>query len=924
MRESVPESVIPDSDAPTAGLKFEPHFSLLPELEFTNKDVLIEEDGKVIHHYPEIEVPTTWSDNAANILAIKYLRKAGVPETGMEQSASHAINRIVTTIAKEGVGRGYFDKTNANIFADELYALMLNQYGVFNSPVWFNCGLFHEYGIEGSGGNWAWSDEFKRPQETPNAYERPQCSACFILSVDDTLDGIFGNVKIESRIFKYGSGVGSNFSTLRSKQENLSSGGLSSGLMSFLKVFDTGAGATKSGGTTRRAAKMVIVDADHPEVLDFIRWKAKEEDKIKALVAAGYDSNFNGEAYQTVSGQNANNSVRLTDAFMMAYEDGGKWNLTARTTGEVIDTIAARDLMSEISKASWQCADPGLQFDSTINDWHTCPNTAPINASNPCSEYMFLDDTSCNLASLNLVKFQNAAGDFDVTSYEKAITIFSTAMEILVDFASYPTAMMSQNSHDYRPLGLGYANLGAFLMRQGLAYDSFEGRAWAGALTSILTGHAYTTSANIAVLKGAFAGYKKNSVPMMRVMTKHRDANDDMIRGWATTLNRSIPGNVTDSTRSGWMMALETGRDHGFRNAQMTVLAPTGTIGFVMDCDTTGVEPDFALVKHKLLAGRGYLKIVNQSVEPALLRLGYEKNKIVDVLRWIEEHETIEGAPHLKDEHLSVFDCANVCGDGSRFIEPMGHLRMLEIVQPFISGSISKTVNVPENTTVEEIEELHVQAWKRGLKCLALYRNNSKTSQPLSSKKIEEGMIEEMQALFGERKKLPKERAGITTEAKIGGHKIFIRTGEYEDGSLGELFLDMYKTGASFGGLLNGYARAISIGLQHGVPLSKFVDMYTFSKFEPAGFSDHDSIKQCTSILDFVWKYIALHYLGDLSMIQGNGNGSFDIGHPEASDVKLDITMKPTGETCIDCSGALVRNGSCMVCSQCGTSTGCS
>lgn len=926
--QAVNDKLAPDTVENPPALKFKPHFSKLPELEFVRKDVKIEENGKVIHDYPGIEVPSTWSDNAANILAIKYLRKAGVPGIGRENSAAEAVSRIVNAITTAGVDGGYFDQKNGNIFRIELYALMLNQYGVFNSPVWFNCGLYQEYGIEGSGGNWAWDEEFKRALEMTNAYQRPQCSACFILSVDDTLDSIFTNVKVESRIFKYGSGVGSNFSKLRGKNESLSSGGKSSGLLSFLKVFDVGAGATKSGGTTRRAAKMVILDVDHPEIMDFIRWKAREEDKVKALIAAGYDSNFNGEAYQTVSGQNANNSVRLSDNFMEAYEKDLEWFTLARTDGEPMEKFKARDVMRAISEASWACADPGLQFDTVINQWHTCPNTAPIYASNPCSEFMFLDDTSCNLASLNLVKFQNSDGSFDVESYELAIRIFSVAQEVLVDFASYPTEDMARNSHDYRPLGLGYANLGAFLMRRGLAYDSDMGRAWAGALTSILTGHAYRTSATVAAIKGPFVGYETNRQPMMRVIEKHRTASENMMVGWATTLKDKMPEAVTLSMRAGWDHAHEDGFSHGFRNAQMTVLAPTGTIGLVMDCDTTGVEPDFALIKHKLLAGRGYMKIVNQSVEPALLKLGYSVNHIADILRWIEEHETIEGAPRLKDEHLPVFDCANSCGDGERFIEPMGHVRMLETVQPFISGSISKTVNMPEATTVEEIEELHVEAWKRGLKCIAIYRNNSKGSQPLSAKAIEEEVPEETHALYGERKKLPKERHGITTEAKIMGHKIFIRTGEYEDGSLGELFLDMYKTGASFGGLLNGYARAISIGLQHGVPVSKFVDMYTFSKFEPYGFTDHD-IKSCTSILDFVWRWISLTYLGDLSMLKGNGQGSFDVGQPEvgATEVKTifdNKSMKPTGETCIDCSGALVRSGSCMVCSQCGTSTGCS
>lgn len=930
-------STVPADQTDQPKLTFEKHFANLPPVSWTTKDVLIEENGKIIHDYKNIEVPTTWSNNATNILAIKYLRKAGIrPRTihggvdtnsdGREHSLKQVIHRIVRTITNEGMERGYFDKENGEIFADELAALIVHQYGAFNSPVWFNCGLYHQYGIEGSGGSWAWSDEWNNPTEVVNAYQRPQCSACFILSVEDSLDSIFESVKIESRIFKYGSGAGTNFSKLRSRHESLSNGGNSSGVMSFLKVFDVGAGATKSGGTTRRAAKMVCLDVDHPEIMDFIKWKSKEELKVKALVAAGYESNFNGEAYQTVSGQNANNSVRLSDEFMKAYEEDADWVTYTRKDHAKCEIFKARDIMRAISEAAWACADPGLQFDTTINTWHTCPETDRIYASNPCSEFMFLDDTACNLASLNLVKFLDVDAEyqFDLTSFMNAVRVFSVAQEILVDLASYPTRELAQNSHNFRPLGLGYANLGAFLMRKGLPYDSREGRAWAGAITSLMTGHAYFISALMADTKGAFAGYEVNKQSMLSVLDAHKKAT--------TEFENSVPPYLAKAAKECWDDAIGVGERTGFRNAQMTVLAPTGTIGFVMDCDTTGIEPDFALVKHKLLAGRGYMKIVNQSVEPVLCNLNYSDDHISDILAWIDKHETIEGAPHLKHHDLPIFDCANVCGDGDRFIAPMGHIKMLAAVQPFISGSISKTVNVPESTTVEEIEGLNVEAWKQGLKCVAIYRDNCKESQPLSAKKVDPAPVEiPLEDQFGQRRKLPKERHGLTTEAKIAGHKIFIRTGEYDDGSLGELFLDMYKTGASFGGMLNSYARAISIGLQHGVSLEKYVDMYTFSKFEPAGFTTHDDIKMCTSILDFVFRWLALTYLGDMSMVHMNGNGAFEVGPPEKnggsakpSDLASVDKLKPTGENCIECQGPLLRSGNCMVCQQCGTTTGCS
>ncbi|MCH2108725.1 MAG: vitamin B12-dependent ribonucleotide reductase, partial [Polyangiaceae bacterium] len=784
-----------------------------------------------------------------------------------EKSVRQVVHRVAHTIREAGESfGGYFaTKKDAEAFEHELTWLLVNQYGAFNSPVWFNCGLYAEYGIEGSGGNWAWNPANDTIQETSNAYENPQCSACFIQKVEDDLMGIYELVKHEARLFKYGSGTGSNFSTIRGRQEMLSGGGTSSGLMSFLEVFDRAAGATKSGGTTRRAAKMVCLDMDHPEIVDFIEWKSREEKKALALIAGGYESDFNGEAYRTVSGQNSNNSVRVTDKFMKSAMSGGNWETIARTTGEVVDTMNASELWDKVAMAAWSCADPGVQYDSTINKWHTCPNSAPINASNPCSEYMFLDDTACNLSSLNLTKFLDEDGEFDIEGYRRAVDIFFTAQEILVDFSSYPTQGIASNSHDYRPLGLGYANLGSLLMQLGIPYDSDEGRAMAGGLTAILCGRAYAQSARMAETRGAFPGYAKNREPMLNVMQMHRDA--------AYEINRDdCPADLWKAATQDWDSALELGKEHGYRNAQATVLAPTGTIGLLMDCDTTGVEPDFALVKFKKLAGGGYFKIVNQSVPEALRRLGYtelqskeivayvsgtntllgapeinrkslqekglkddELKKVEDALPgvfdlslafgpWILGSEcyerlgitaelmakpgfnllqhlgftskqistandvivgrmTIEGAPHLALEHYPIFDCANRCGKhGKRFLAPRSHIHMMAATQPFLSGAISKTVNLPNDATVEEVREIYEEGWKLGLKAVALYRDGCKASQPLSTSDADDEetteeqapAVEEQLALpHGQRVRMPKKRRGFTQEALVGGHKVF-------------------------------------------------------------------------------------------------------------------------------------------------------
>ncbi|MDO8608413.1 MAG: vitamin B12-dependent ribonucleotide reductase [Phaeospirillum sp.] len=1002
-------------------------------------------DGSVVFKKEDCEVPEGWSQLATDILVSKYFRKKGVPGLGYETSAKQVVKRIAETIRKAGEElEGYFaSEKEAKNFEDELKFLLINQYGAFNSPVWFNCGLYHSYGIEGSGGNWHWDPQTDVVLETKNAYEHPQCSACFIQSVGDDLMSIFELAKNEARLFKFGSGTGTNFSAIRGKQEKLSGGGTSSGLMSFLEVLDRGAGATKSGGTTRRAAKMVCLDMDHPEIADFIEWKVKEEKKAQALIAAGFESDFNGEAYKTVAGQNSNNSLRITDDFMYAYLNDSEWQTKFRTTGEICETFKARDLMRKVAEAAWRCADPGVQFDTTINKWHTSKNTSRINASNPCSEYMFLDDSACNLASLNLTKFYNEETKmFDVDKYRHACKVFTTAQEILVDFCSYPTKQIAKNSHDYRPLGLGYANLGTLLMVMGLPYDSDEARSFCSALTSIMTGHAYTTSAEIACHKGAFPGYANNREPMLGVVKMHRDAAE-MIDA------NKCPNYLREAAIEDWNKSLEQGEKFGFRNAQVSVLAPTGTIGLLMDCDTTGIEPDFALVKFKKLAGGGYFKIVNQSLTQALKHLGYSGYQINDILRYVlgnaslkgspHIHEaslkakgfneedlakiekaipgvfdlynaftvhilgketfarfgfseeqyskpgfsllkalgfadeqitessleicgrmTIEGAPHLKSEHLPVFDCANKCGiTGKRFLAPMAHVKMMAAAQPFISGAISKTINLPNETTVEEIEKLYVETWRIGLKAVALYRDGCKMSQPLNansgtqkSESKESAPVEIVAPTppVLKRKRLPKKRSGFTLEARVGGQKVYLRTGEYQDGELGELFIDMHKEGASFRSMMNCFAIAVSLGLQYGVPLEEYVDCFTFTRFEPQGVVDHPNIKMATSVIDFIFRALGMEYLGRTDFVQVKPEKDEDVtANVIASEAKqsrsatvrddkvVRLAEKTTSGSnehlskmmgdapfCDSCGHVTVRNGSCYRCLNCGNSMGCS
>jgi ribonucleoside-diphosphate reductase alpha chain len=961
----------------------------LDEIKYTKRDSLITNpDGSVVFRMEGAEVPEDWSQLATDILVSKYFRKRGVPGKGHETSAKQVVSRIVSAITDAGsAASGYFATAeDEEAFRDELSYMLISQVGAFNSPVWFNCGLHQSYGIEGSGGNWCWDPATGEYAMTANSYGRPQCSACFIQSVSDDLMSIFELAKNEAKLFKYGSGTGTNFSALRSKYEKLSGGGTSSGLMSFLEVLDRGAGATKSGGTTRRAAKMVTLDIDHPEIVDFIEWKVSEEQKVAALIEAGYSNDFNGEAYKTVSGQNSNNSVRITDDFMYAYLNDEPWETRLRTTGEVHEKISARDLMHRISHATWSCADPGIQFDTTINKWHTCKESGRINASNPCSEYMFLDNSACNLASINLMKFYDeATGTFDVDGFRHACRVFIIAQEILVDFASYPTKAIARSSHLFRPLGLGYANLGTLLMVNGVPYDSDEGRAMCATITAIMHGAAYRTSAELASQVGAFDEYAKNRESMMEVVRMHRDAAYDIPQS-------HCPSYFTKAARDEWDRCLADGERSGFRNAQVTVLAPTGTIGLLMDCDTTGIEPDFTLVKFKKLAGGGYFKIVNRSVQTALKRLGYTKDEIGDIIDYMqgtsrlagsphinekslrdkgftdediarveralpgvynlafafsvhvlgkeamarfgfteEQYSkpdfnlikslgfsdeqvdeaaqaicgrmTIEGAPHLKPEHLPIFDCANKCGPRStRYLAPLAHIKMMSAAQKFISGAISKTINLPNETSEEEVERLYVESWRDGLKAVALYRDGSKLAQPLSAtadevkKKRDSTPSQEIAAQSTttvpqpvlERRRLPKKRRGFTQEARVGGHKVYLRTGEYEDGALGELFIDMHKEGAAFRSMMNCFAIAVSLGLQYGVPLEEYVDCFTFTRFEPQGIVDHPNIKMATSVIDYIFRVLGMEYMGRTDFVQVKPTKDDDVTMELESSAALD------------------------------------
>ena len=869
------------------------------------------EKGQVIFEQKDVEVPRSWSQLAINVVAQKYFRGSpGSPER--ETSVRQIIDRVVDTIASWGREGGYFaTEEDAQNWAEELRFLLVTQQASFNSPVWFNIGI-------------------------PGRSQ--QASACFINSVRDSMESILDLAKTEGMLFKFGSGTGTNLSVLRSSKEQLSGGGTASGPVSFMKGYDSFAGSIKSGGTTRRAAKMVILNADHPDVFDFIRSKAEEEKKAWALIEAGYNAGFNvpGGAYDSVQFQNANHSVRVTDDFMRAVIEDKEWKTKAVVDGRTIETYKARDMWRDIADAAWICGDPGLQFDTTIQDWNVVPNTGRINATNPCSEFVFLDDTACNLLSLNLMKFQTDQGTFDVERFRRAVDVCFTGQEILVSNASYPTPAIGKNSDALRPLGLGYANIGALLMSMGLAYDSDEGRRFAGGITAIMTGRAFAQSARMAQVKGPFSEYAKNREPMLRVMEKHRAAAYQL-----TSSPESA--DVVQAARETWDEAVKLGRAHGYRNAQATVLAPTGTIGLMMDCDTTGIEPDLALVKYKKLVGGGLLKIVNTTVPAALRKLGYDEIKVKEIVEYIDENDTIEGAPHLQDEHLKVFDCAFKPVKGARSIAPMGHVRMMAAVQPFISGSMSKTVNLPTDATVEEIEQTYMESWNLGLKCIAIYRDGCKRSQPLSTslekekKAVAAAPDVEYRAM---RRKLPDERKAVTHKFDIAGHEGYLTVGLYEDGMPGELFVTMAKEGSTISGLMDAFATQTSYALQFGVPLKFMVDKFSHMRFEPSGFTKNREIPIAKSIVDYIFRWMASHFLPveeqDEAGVIRREESPAPIADPKPDTTEFKVVASPssvqklafvnTGDApaCADCGAITVRSGSCYKCMNCGATTGCS
>jgi ribonucleoside-diphosphate reductase alpha chain len=933
-----------DAKAPVVpGLDFPRYFTLpgvdpFDEVEWEVRSAVIgNEKGKVVFEQRDVEIPKFWSQQATNIVVSKYFRgQIGTPER--ERSVKQLIGRVVDTITRWAKEQNYFANADALAsFSHELKHLLVYQKAAFNSPVWFNCGF----------------------------EEAPQCSACFINSVRDTMDSILSLAKTEGMLFKFGSGTGSNLSAIRSSKELLAGGGTASGPVSFMKGYDAFAGVIKSGGKTRRAAKMVILNADHPDVMEFISCKVEEEKKAWALIDAGYDGSFTGVAYGSVFFQNSNNSVRVTDDFMRAVLDDAEWQTKAVTTGEVMDTYEARELMRGIAEGTWVCGDPGMQFDTTVNEWHTCPETDRINASNPCSEYMFLDDSACNLASINLMKFVKENGHFDVAGFKAACRTLITAQEIIVPNASYPTRAIERNSQDYRPLGLGYANLGALLMSRGLPYDSDEGRAYAAAITAVMTGEAYAQSARIARDHGGpFAGYEKNRDAFLRVMRKHRDAVGEITP-------KFVPADLYAAARQAWDEAVELGEDFGYRNAQATVLAPTGTIGFMMDCDTTGVEPDIALVKYKKLVGGGLMKIVNGTVPMALGRLGYTKPEVEAIVHYIDEHETIEGAPFLKAEHLSVFDCAFKPAQGERSIHYMGHIKMMGATQPFISGAISKTVNVPREATVEEIEKAYIESWRLGAKAISIYRDGSKRTQPLNTSKagvadtrnnvgagLQAGPTEVIKEVVKvverpTRRKLPDERNSITHKFDIAGHEGYVTVGLFEDGTPGEIFLVMAKEGSTISGFADAFAQAISYALQYGVPLQVLVDKFSHARFEPSGMTKNPEVRFAKSIVDYIFRWMATKFLSPEAQFRAGVNlreepaaekttgssisvgADLQVGPAAASSAKAPsppaakaspyaaMQNQEDAPPCSTCGSIMIRSGSCYKCANCGTTSGC-
>ncbi|OGQ76576.1 MAG: ribonucleoside-diphosphate reductase, adenosylcobalamin-dependent [Deltaproteobacteria bacterium RIFCSPLOWO2_12_FULL_60_16] len=897
-----------------SGLKLERYFTRVQsspydEIEWENRTAaIVNEKGKVVFEQTNVEIPKTWSQMATNVVVSKYFRgPLGGPQR--EHSVRQLISRVVDTVTGWGRADGYFaGEENARVFADELTHILLHQKACFNSPVWFNCGI----------------------------EEKPQCSACFILAVEDTMESILDWYRKEGVIFKGGSGSGVNLSKIRSSKEQLAGGGTASGPVSFMKAADASAGVIKSGGKTRRAAKMVVLNIDHPDVMEFIKCKVEEEKKAWALIEAGYDSSLDGPAYGSVFFQNANNSVRVTDEFMQAVVEDREWKTRYVTSGEVCDTYKARDLLRVIAEGTYFCGDPGMQFDTTINDWHTCSVTGRINASNPCSEYMHLDNSACNLASLNLLKFLRDDGIFDVDAFRRAVDIMITAQDILVDNASYPTAEIAANAHAFRELGLGYANLGALLMSLGLPYDSDAGREYAAAITALMSGEGYLQSARMAEGIEPFAGFEVNRQPMLRVLNKHRSH--------AYKISPShVPLELLTASREVWDLACEAGDRHGVKNSQISVLAPTGTIAFMMDCDTTGVEPDIALVKYKKLVGGGLLKIVNNTVPRALKRLGYDARQIQEIVEHIDEHETIEGAPHLRDDDLPVFDCAFKPASGSRSIHYMGHLRMMGAVQPFISGAISKTINMPSDVSVEEIIQAYIEGWKLGVKAVAIYRDGSKRTQPLNTSKDEKASKGEAKESRPLRRKLPDERRSITHKFDIAGHEGYITAGMYEDGQPGEIFITMSKEGSTISGLMDSFATAVSMALQYGVPLRVLVDKFSHMRFEPSGFTKNPDIPMAKSIMDYIFRWLASKFL--------DGDAQQEVGIVKAERETEEVSKKvvplapqsPRGGApvvatissvtslyqqdappCPDCGAIMIRSGACYKCMNCGAVSGCS
>jgi ribonucleoside-diphosphate reductase alpha chain len=843
------------------------------------------ENGEVLFEQTNCEVPSFWSQLATNVICSKYF----YGEVGTDQreySVRQLVHRVVRTIADWGLEDGYFaSPADGERFYRDLSWLCLHQHGAFNSPVWFNVGLYHQYGVSGAKCNWRWDAVNREVIQPENPYEFPQGSACFIQHVADNMEDIMELARSEAMLFKFGSGTGTDLSTLRSHREKLAGGGKPSGPLSFMRVYDQVAAVVKSGGKTRRAAKMQSIKVWHPDVMEFIECKWKEEQKARVLIEkGGYESNFNGEAYSSIMFQNANLSVRVTDDFMQAVEKNQDW-----TTRWVTDpkqagpTYKARDVINRMADCAWHCGDPGVQYDTTINDWHTCPNSGRINASNPCSEYMFLDDTACNLASINLMKFRLADGTFDHRRFTAACRLYFIAQEILVDHASYPTRDIARNSHLFRPLGLGYSNLGSLLMSDGIAYDSDKGRGVCGAVTALLHGAANLTSSELAEAVGTFEEYELNAEPMNRVMQMHRDAVDE--------INPACPGYLVDAARQVWDDVLAAGHVHGFRNAQATVLAPTGTISFMMDCDTTGIEPDIALVKYKQLAGGGMLKMVNQTVPAALQTLGYDEPAIESILGYIDREDTIEGAVDLEPEHLPVFDCAFTARNGTRSIAWQAHITMMAAAQPFLSGAISKTVNMPKSTTPEEIAQAYIDGWKLGLKALAIYRDGSKESQPLNTSTEADQAKDKLAALAGKphRKRLPDTRQSITHKFSISGHEGYITVGLFEDGRPGELFITMAKEGSTIGGLMDAFGTSVSMSLQYGVPLEDYVRKFSHMRFEPQGYTKNPDIRIAKSIIDYIFRWLGIQFLP--------GYKEATLGVSEKGDQRAGTSSSPTGGT---------------------------